>query len=490
MTGERENAHFARLLQAHRSRAGLTQQQLADFATLSVRAVRDLERGRAQRPHRETVRLLADVLRLTGDSRLAFEVAASHHTAPTSHHTAPTSHHTVAGVPDPAPSHRVAPPAPVGAVTGRDNEARLLTDLLTVHRERLVSVVGLSGVGKSSLVAEVGRTVHATHGWPVWWIGAAERDQRYPTRRAAHAAPATRIGAYLGQSGGGDGELHEVLGDTDAVLVVDGDDDRRTVNERLLHLVWQHPRLRVVRTGLTPRRLADERVVPLGGLPLPPPVAANDVAELADCAAIDVLMSHIRRYRPNFRLEPATAASVAGLTRWADGLPRALELVADWCLVHPPERLLRAVRQDPRTVLAAGSVPERAFDIRACVRRTAALLHPWYRFLLVHLGQLAGSFSVAEAAAATNLSRADLTHAVHTLLVHGLVRICAGAPERFEVLNLVRLGIAGGLGGATSDHAAPLQPGRMALTGLATASRPDLAGGRAVRRAEPGAAAS
>jgi transcriptional regulator with XRE-family HTH domain len=67
---------FASLLQSCRATAGLTQQQLADFAALSVRAVRDLEHGRAERPRRDTVRLLADALRLDPEQRAEFERAA------------------------------------------------------------------------------------------------------------------------------------------------------------------------------------------------------------------------------------------------------------------------------------------------------------------------------------------------------------------------------------------------------------------------------
>ncbi|MFG3347496.1 helix-turn-helix domain-containing protein [Streptomyces sp. NPDC048018] len=67
---------FATLLQSYRATEGLTQQQLADFATLSVRAIRDLEHGRAERPRRDTVRLLAEALRLDPARRAEFERAA------------------------------------------------------------------------------------------------------------------------------------------------------------------------------------------------------------------------------------------------------------------------------------------------------------------------------------------------------------------------------------------------------------------------------
>jgi transcriptional regulator with XRE-family HTH domain len=67
---------FASLLQFHRIREGYTQQQLADFSALSVRAIRDLEHGRVERPRQDTVRLLADALRLDEESRDAFAKAA------------------------------------------------------------------------------------------------------------------------------------------------------------------------------------------------------------------------------------------------------------------------------------------------------------------------------------------------------------------------------------------------------------------------------
>ncbi|MFJ2766633.1 helix-turn-helix domain-containing protein [Streptomyces sp. NPDC087300] len=67
---------FGSILQFYRTWRGLTQQQLADLSVLSVRALRDLEHGRAKRPRRETVRLLADALRLDTERREVFEQAA------------------------------------------------------------------------------------------------------------------------------------------------------------------------------------------------------------------------------------------------------------------------------------------------------------------------------------------------------------------------------------------------------------------------------
>ena len=50
---------FAALVRGHRDQVGLTQEELAERAGLSVRAIRNLENGRTARPQWSTVRLLA-----------------------------------------------------------------------------------------------------------------------------------------------------------------------------------------------------------------------------------------------------------------------------------------------------------------------------------------------------------------------------------------------------------------------------------------------
>jgi transcriptional regulator with XRE-family HTH domain len=73
---------FDAVLRSHRLRAGLTQEELAARAGIGVRTVRDLERGRASRPQRTTVDLLAAALGLTGRARAAFAGAARGRSAP------------------------------------------------------------------------------------------------------------------------------------------------------------------------------------------------------------------------------------------------------------------------------------------------------------------------------------------------------------------------------------------------------------------------
>src|SRR5258708_6663214 len=69
---------FGALLRQHRLAAGLTQEALAECAGISVRSIRDFERGVARTPHRDTVALLCDALGLSPDAfAAAHEARAS-----------------------------------------------------------------------------------------------------------------------------------------------------------------------------------------------------------------------------------------------------------------------------------------------------------------------------------------------------------------------------------------------------------------------------
>jgi transcriptional regulator with XRE-family HTH domain len=78
MAGERlaAQAAFGVRLKAYRRAAGLTQEDLAARAQVSVRTISGLESGAHHTPYRETVRLLAEALGLAPGERASFMEAA------------------------------------------------------------------------------------------------------------------------------------------------------------------------------------------------------------------------------------------------------------------------------------------------------------------------------------------------------------------------------------------------------------------------------
>ncbi|OXM52841.1 helix-turn-helix domain-containing protein [Amycolatopsis alba] len=400
---------FAELLKDYRGRSGLTQQQLADFATLSVRAIRDLESGRVRRPRRESVGLLADALRLGDPERLRLLAAAGR----------PADRRFSLFVPP-------APPAPHGALIGRDTELRVLLDQVTVHGHRRVSVVGISGIGKTRLVLEAAQVLRA-EGWRIGWYGT-----EHPAHDCCGAIPAARTGSDEPATRLTD-DLAGAFGERDALLVIDGDDDPALGRVDVGELLRRCPGLRVVVTGLAPRYLPGECVLPLTAMAVPDDTADHDPTRLGEIASVALFLSHIRRSRPGFQLREDNARAVARLCRWLDGVPRALEYAAGWCLVHPPESLLAHAGHD--SYLLSPPVGCGCQDLLRSLARSVDVVAERHRRAL------------AEVADLPHWTVADIDHvvpdpaaALHALLVHGLVRP-AGAhlPERFTALQLVRL---------------------------------------------------
>ncbi|MFI1414757.1 helix-turn-helix domain-containing protein [Streptomyces sp. NPDC020707] len=413
----RETVPFADLLKRHRGRSGLTQQQLADFATLSVRAIRDLESGRVRRPRRESVGLLADALRLGDTERLQLHAAGG----------SPT-HLRVPLYELPAPPALPEPPAPPGALVGREAELQVLLDQVTVHRHRLVSVVGIGGIGKTHLVLAAAQSLRAK-GWRVGWHTPAGD----PLCCGATSAAGSRSGEPPPGAAGPADDLVEAIGERYELLMIDGDDAWGPGRVDIGELLRRCPGLRVVVTGLTPRHLPGERVLPLTAMTVPEEARDYDHARLSEVASVALFLSHMRRSRPGFRLRPDNAHAVVGLCRWLDGVPRALEYAAGWCLVYPPELLLaRAGRDSSLLSSPAGCGCQ---DLLRSVARSVDIVAERHRRVLAEVADRP-HWTVAD------LGRLvpDPAAALHALLVHGLVRP-AGArlPEHFTVLQLVRL---------------------------------------------------
>jgi len=70
-----EAATFGDMLRRFRVAAGLTQEELAERAGLSVRGISDLERGVRARPRKDTIALLAEALGLAPEGRARFDAA-------------------------------------------------------------------------------------------------------------------------------------------------------------------------------------------------------------------------------------------------------------------------------------------------------------------------------------------------------------------------------------------------------------------------------
>ncbi|WCN81582.1 ATP-binding protein [Micromonospora sp. LH3U1] len=310
------------LLRGHRRAAGLTQAELASRSGVGVRTVRDLERGRSVRPQRTTVELLAAALALTGANRLAFLAAArgpsgAESTQPDATSTAlAVGGTTSASAPADPP---VALPPPVTLI-GRDRDLTELAGMLTAERgPRLVSLVGLAGVGKTALATSVAHVVAVAHPGGVAGVLVGEGSDGPDVLAASTAVlGAARLPDLVARLAG-----------RPALLVMDAVERAPSPVAATLHrLIGALPSLRVLVTGRHPVGLPGERVWPVAPLDVPPPDAERaGPATLGSWPAVALFtarLAQVRREPPT----PEELPALAALVRRLGGLPLAIELMA------------------------------------------------------------------------------------------------------------------------------------------------------------------
>ncbi|MFJ8976325.1 helix-turn-helix domain-containing protein [Streptomyces sp. NPDC102282] len=403
-------------LKAARGRIGVTQTQLADLSSVSVRTIRDLELDLTQNPRRETLRLLLDGLRLTGVQRARVEEAAA----------GPNGRGIPAGSLAP-------PPAVLEPTIGRERDIEALMGLITFGGHRLIRVVGMAGVGKSRLMQEVAWAMDASARMPVVWA----EPEGGPTGK-----PADRLQAHVAALLRGDDELAHLataFGSNDILLVVPdvtmspGSEAalrRLLVQCRGLHVLYEAREGSKRGAGtdypVFPLSVADRSVRPAGGEPAVSP-------------SLRLMLSRCGSLEREALADSRIMAALAGICRSLDGIPQAIEAAAAWLLLYSPDQLLSLARLNPFK-LATPPGNDTA-DLRAVLEASIKSLHPRDLDVLRRLAAHSLPWTMAQAFASPEQFGDAALSAIHLLCTRGLVRPAhwdaAGTPT-FTVLNLVR----------------------------------------------------
>ncbi len=411
---------LASLLRHRRRHVGLSQKALADLSTVSVRAIRDLEAGRATRPRRETVNLLADGLRIGAAERTALLAAIPGM--------------SVVPVAEPADQPvAMSLPVPSSPIVGRRSELKVLRDLVTGARERLVAIVGVSGVGKTRLAIEFARELHASGDRDVQWVdaGGDESGAVAPSNSQHTIALLRTCIAEMLRAESVDPQLiASLIGQGDVLLVLDGFESTVIpMYSPVVNLLNACPKLQILMTTSDADAATGWSIVPLA--PLPVPAAAGDEAD-ADAARL--LTRHLRN--AGTEVTDADAGTVASICRLVDGVPATLAWVGQWTTVLTLDQLAAELTRDPAALASWPAATGTLYDPAASLRRSFRRLDPCARELLVTMAA-ADAWSVPNAADRTGRPLCEVARDVHTLLLHGhLRRVETPASHRFVVLRL------------------------------------------------------
>jgi predicted ATPase/DNA-binding XRE family transcriptional regulator len=360
---------FGERPRCHRIEAGLTQEELAERSGLSVRGLSDLERDVHRAPYPETVHRLAAALRLADQKR-----KRSWLTGESCDSAAP----------------RTTFPMPISSFVGRERELDEVQGLL--ETTRLLTLVGVGGVGKTRLALQVADRLRHER---ADGVAAIDLGVLTDPRLVSQS-----VGAALGileQPGRSFlAVLTDALRSRDLLLLLDNCehlvDACAALADRLLS---RCARLTILATSREGLGIGGETLWRVPSLSLPDVQTALTRQYTAQSDAVQLFVQRACAALPGFELTGGNAPAIVSLCRRVDGIPLALELAAAWVPVLSVEQI--ADRLDDRfRLLARGSLaaPARQQTLQATLDWSYALLDDAERHLFDELSVFAGGWSL------------------------------------------------------------------------------------------------
>lgn len=335
------------------------------------------------------------------------------------------------------------PPEPPGnlpsrltSFVGRARELREVAELLEI--DRLVTLTGPGGVGKTRLALEVAARQRSRFPGGAWWVDLApltEPDTVVDQLAGALGvapAPGIRLVEAVGRA----------LIRRRALLLLDNCEHVAPAVAELVGALLRATTLpRILATSRTPLRVEGERLwtVP----PLSLPAEESPTAELAASDAVRLFVERGRAVSPTFTLDAGNAAAVGGVCRRLDGLSLAIEMAAARLPVLSPREIGRHL--DDRFALLELSVvgrPGRHRTMEAAIDASHALLSERDRAVFERLAVFVGPFDLeaAEAVGCTDGAMPGRILAAVTTLVDASMLTVErdGGDTRYRLLETLR----------------------------------------------------
>lgn len=336
------------------------------------------------------------------------------------------------------PSPRLRLPASASSFVGREREIERLRTHLA--QDRIVTITGPGGAGKTRLAIEACRLEHTQRPEVGDVTFVALGSVVDPGAVPAVTATALDVQRH-GQGDLLDAIAAHLTGRASRLLIDNAEHLLDAVADLVADLTARCPELTVLTTSREPIGVDGEVVWPLDTLAVPPAEAAT-MAEARPFAAIQLLLERVTAAAPDLEVPDADAATVVRLVRDLDGLPLAIELAAARVRTLSLEELADRLA-DRFALLASGrrTAPARHRTLAATLDWSWELLSDQERRAWMAASVPASDLTLdglAPVLAAVE-PELDPLDAVDALTDRSLLRIAErGSPTRYQLLTSVR----------------------------------------------------
>lgn len=338
-------------------------------------------------------------------------------------------------------------PQQVTSFIGRERELREIKDLLA--NARLLTLVGMGGLGKTRLSLQVAAELRHQFADGTWFIDLAPMSDE--------GLVVSEVAQTLGVREEPDRPLLQTicafLKPRNALLILDNCEHVVRASGQLAHAILRAaPGVRILASSREPMRVPGEQGYPVA--PLPVPAQGSGFNALSQSTAVRLFVDRVRLQKPSFEFTEREAPAIAELVARLEGIPLALELAAARVRSLSVADINTRLKDRYKLLTGGGRVlVERQQTLRALVDWSFDLLSESEQVVLRRLAVFAGGFDLAAAEQVCGVDPLDsdqVLDLLSSLVEKSLVMLSDGdETTRYRMLETIRdyarekLGLAG-----------------------------------------------
>jgi predicted ATPase/class 3 adenylate cyclase len=337
---------------------------------------------------------------------------------------------------------RTTLPVQLTSFVGRERELAEVTAM--IQADRLVTLVGVGGIGKTRLTIQAALPLADLHRHGAYLVELAPISD--PGLVAPEVARALGVQEQPGRAI--TDTVIDFLRAKDLLLLLDNCEHViDAASELARRLLASCPTLQILASSREPLGVGGEATftVPSLGLPdaIDPRRAVDEpgLVQIGEVEAVRLFVDRARAVLPTFRLDAANVVAVVEVCRRLDGIPLALELAAARVTVLSVQEIADRLGDRFRLLTGGGraAVP-RQQTLQAAIDWSWDLLEGADRALLRRLSVFAGGWTLEAAAVVTGAADPiETLDGLGRLVARSLVVVDPAGHTRYRMLETIRL---------------------------------------------------